>query len=159
VIKNKTGMSASQFADKHLFSKLGIENYRWDSGRPSDISNTGWGSHLRPRDMVRIGLLVLNKGEWLGEQTVSKQWVETSSQRHTSFASGSGYGYQWWVAPPFQAGGHSYESFSANGWGGQKIIVIPELSMVVVTTAMNFTGNGWSTNEILERTAAALLMP
>ncbi|MCG8605940.1 beta-lactamase family protein [bacterium] len=157
VLKNKTGLSANQFAENHLFSKLGIDNYRWDSGNPNGISNTGWGLHLRPRDMVRIGLLVLNKGEWFGEQIVSKEWIESSSRRHSSFASGRGYGYQWVIGPDVQVGENTYESFSANGWGGQRIIVIPELSMVVVTTAMNFSSTNWSTLEILERVAAAFI--
>jgi hypothetical protein len=78
-------------------------------------------------DMVKIGHLYLNKGVWDGQQVVSPAWVEASTRRHISTSGGDGYGYQWWV--------EDSGIYEANGYAGQRIIVLPEQNMVVVFTA------------------------
>jgi len=100
--------------------------------------------HLKPRDMAKIGLLFLNGGEWKGTQVVSSAWCDASTAAFLDpndytheFPMADGYGYQWWQKT-FKANSRSHPSFMAMGWGGQHIIVIPDLNMVVVTTAGNW---------------------
>jgi len=125
LITEKTGMSAAEYADEHLFGSLGITNYEWtadDAGR-----NWGYSSlSLRPRDMAKIGYLFLNDGEWDGEQLVSKGWVREATRYRIDANLRDGYGYQWWVDDD------GY--YLALGYMGQFIFVIPEHGIVAVFT-------------------------
>ena len=127
IIQRVSGMSTEAFAKVHLFDKLGIDKWHWEQGRDG-IFNTGWGLHLLPADMLKIGRLVLDSGTWEGRQIVSSQWLGESSTNHLN-----SYGYQWWLSGSY---------FSARGWGGQVIGIVPEKELVVVTTAGDFNGGG-----------------
>ncbi len=129
IIQETTGMSAFEFAKVHLFSPLGIYDVEW-LANPSGITTGYSGLRMRPRDMAKIGYLFLNDGRWDGAQIIPASWVAVSTREHISepFWSGNGYGYQWWT---------TYDGvYSAQGYGGQIIFVIPEHELVVA-----FTGN------------------
>ena len=125
LITEKTGISAAEYAEEHLFGPLGITNYEWrtdDAGR-----NWGYSSlYLRPRDMAKIGYLFLNDGEWDGEQLVSKGWVREATRHRIDANLWDGYGYQWWVDDD------GY--YLALGYMGQFIFVIPDHDIVAVFT-------------------------
>ncbi len=125
LITEKTGMSAAEYADEHLFGPLGITNYEWaadNTGR-----NLGYsGLHLRPRDMAKIGYLMLNEGHWEDEQLISKSWVRESTKHMIDANLRDGYGYQWWVDDD--------DYYLALGYMGQFIFVIPEHDIVAVFT-------------------------
>lgn len=107
------------------------------------------GIHSTARDMAKFGQLYLNNGEYEGKQVVSADWVEESLQRYSEGMNISGwipgitgrygyfrdlgYGYQWWSA---RAGDHLFNY--AAGHGGQHIVLLDELDMVIVTTAYPF---------------------
>jgi CubicO group peptidase (beta-lactamase class C family) len=95
--------------------------------------NGAAGLQITPHDMVKIGELALNRGEYRGKRVVSSEWIDqmTRSQISTNNAHpyGPGYGYCWWVG---QNAGTSYAF--ANGWGGQFIVVVPDENLVVVAT-------------------------
>jgi CubicO group peptidase (beta-lactamase class C family) len=146
IIYKVSGLRADKFAERHLFSPLGITNYSWGKA-PNGVVNTLGGLALRPRDMAKIGQLLLNGGRWQGKQIVSEKWVKEStkqqigaSQLPTWFLA-DGYGYQWWRGS-FHVRGQTVESYSARGRGGQFIMVFPTLQMVAVFT-------GWNDNELL----------
>jgi CubicO group peptidase (beta-lactamase class C family) len=148
IIYKVSGLRADKFAERYLFSPLGITNYFWGKA-PNDVVNTLGGLALRPRDMAKIGCLFLNGGRWQGKQIVSEKWVKEStkqqigaSQLPTRFLA-DGYGYQWWLGS-FHVRGQTIGSNSARGRGGQFIIVFPTLQMVAVFT-------GWNDNELLEQ--------
>jgi CubicO group peptidase (beta-lactamase class C family) len=125
VLQEATGTSALAFAEEHLFGPLGISDVGWLS-TPQGVA-TGYGRlWMRPHDMAKIGYLYLNNGRWDGEQIVSSAWVKTSTRKHISPSPGGGYGYQWWV--------RDADSYVADGYAGQRIIVIPERELVVVLT-------------------------
>ncbi len=125
ILEKKTGVTAETFAQKNLFSPLGIKNYTWESS-PEGSSIGGWGLHLTPRDMAKLGYLYLHNGEWDGQQIVSRGWVKNATQRHAGAPFGDGYGYLWWVYP---------KAYAALGMNGQIIYVAPELDLIVVATA------------------------
>jgi len=125
LITEKTGMSASEYADEHLFGPLGITNYEWEA----DNAGRSWGYsnlYMRPRDMAKIGYLFLKEGEWDGEQLVSESWVREATRHRIDANLRDGYGYQWWVDDD------GY--YLALGNMGQFIFVIPEHDMVAVFT-------------------------
>ncbi|MFX0108750.1 MAG: serine hydrolase domain-containing protein [Candidatus Hodarchaeota archaeon] len=135
ILQQSTGMSCLEFAITNLFNPLGITDYYWATD-PMGISVGGSLLRLRPIDMAKIGYLYLRNGTWAERQIISPEWVNQASTSHinTTIVDGPGpvekvgYGYQWWVRPELGA-------FSAFGWGGQSINIIPEHDVVVVVTA------------------------
>jgi len=136
ILKNTTGRTAEEYAREKLFEPLGIERYSWREG-PNDITNTGWGLFLTPRDMARFGHLFLLKGQWGDRSIVPPSWVDVLAEPVSTFGDGTGYTYQWWLMPMPDGSHVPY----ADGYGGQFIFVIPSLDMVVVSTATNFTSS------------------
>jgi CubicO group peptidase (beta-lactamase class C family) len=127
IILETTGMNTLDFAQDRLFEPLGISNVNWETDR-SGIPIGGWGLFLTPRDMAKFGYLYLHNGLWDGHQIVPEVWVSTSVEPGRNVEPGVDYAYQWWVYP-------EQSLFAAQGLEGQKIIVIPNLDMVVVFTA------------------------
>jgi CubicO group peptidase (beta-lactamase class C family) len=129
-------MSTIQFARQHLFQPLGIAEHSWEADKQG-INIGGAGLSLTPQDMLKIGQLYLNKGVYNGVRVVSENWIEKASTYKITTNGvepfGPGYGYFWWVG---NDGKHGY-SF-ANGYGGQFIVVVPDLKLIVVAT------NTWS---------------
>ncbi len=86
---------------------------------------------LTPAQMVTFGQLYLNRGRAGGRQVVPEAWVERSFvPRGRSGFSGQTYGYGWWMRD--LAG---FQSYYAWGFGGQYIILVPDLDLVVVSTS------------------------
>ena len=88
--------------------------------------------------MAKVGALFLNGGRWKGERIISQNWIERSTTYHVRLRGGR-YGYLWW-RPTFYVNGETVEVFSAQGYGGQVVFVLPELDMVVVFTSSNYEG-------------------
>ncbi len=131
IIRQSTGSRMDDFAAEYLFAPLGIMDYEWDHIN-ADMIHASGNLKLRPRDMAKFGYLYLNGGVWQGERIISQEWVEASMQEWTD-----GYGYQWWLET-YRSDGASVDSFFADGWGGQRIIVFPSLDMVLVFTGGNY---------------------
>jgi CubicO group peptidase (beta-lactamase class C family) len=146
IIYKTSGLRADKFAERHLFEPLGITNYYWQKA-PNGVVNTLGGLALRPRDMAKMGYLFLNGGRWQGKQIVSEKWVAASSRLQVGAGQlpasclADGYGYQWWLGS-FHVRGQVAESYSAQGRGGQFIIVFPNLQIIAVFT-------GWNDNELI----------
>lgn len=119
-----TGESPARFAEKHLFTPLGITRFRWEAHRDG-LSYGGMRLFLTARDMAKIGQMCLDRGAWEGRQVVPSRWIETSTREHVRWTGGA-YGYFWWVRP---------QGYTAQGWGGQYIYVLPSARVVVVMTA------------------------
>ena len=126
ILQKATGMTALDFARRHLFEPLGIRDVIWPTD-PQGISH-GWGDiRLHPRDMAKIGLLWLNRGRWEGRQIVSEEWVAQSIKRQIKTGRGDDYGYGWWITD--QEG-----AYAAIGRGGQRIQVWPWINTILVMT-------------------------
>ncbi len=131
IIQKTTGMKTAAYAQKKLFGPLGITDVTWGAD-PQGI-NTGYtGLALSSRDMAKIGYLYLHRGRWNNTQVVPAQWVAASTTKHMetkglmNAAEDDGYGYLWWI--------DSFGGYSAHGFGGQYIFVLPKLDMVVIFT-------------------------
>ena len=148
VIRTATGLRMDEFAEENLFAPLGITDYEWDLINP-DVIHASGNLSLRPRDMAKLGYVYLNDGIWQGERIMSEDWVQESTQAHATTLWESGYGYQWWLAT-YRLGSQTVGSFYADGWGGQRIMVFPDLDMVVVFTGGNYV-EGNPVDEIIER--------
>ncbi len=146
VLKNAVGTNILDFGNQHLFTPLGIDSVYWyhfDNG----VYACDGSIMLTPRDMLKIGITFLNEGEWNGQRIISKEWVEKSKTTYRNNTGiniplddtgKNGYGYTWWIND-VSAAGKNAKIFQASGWGGQEIIIIPKLNMVVVFTGGNYT--------------------
>lgn len=141
VLEQAAGMRLPELADELLFSRIGISRSRWEPF-PDGFHNGGAGLDLRPRDLARLGQLFLQKGASAGHPIVPEEWVARSLVEHYDWRfnvgrlPGISYGFLWWVVP--LAPGPLYFAW---GFGGQYVVVVPELYLVIVTTN-NWRGVG-----------------
>ena len=125
-----SGLDTLTFAQKHLFDNLHISIKRWDKA-PEGTFFGGSEMYLTPRDLALFGQLYLNNGRFGGKQLVPAKWIESSLKVSFQDAwAGAAYGYGWWLKECF-----GYDTYYAQGYGGQMIMNIPDLNMVFVTTA------------------------
>jgi CubicO group peptidase (beta-lactamase class C family) len=141
IVKNTSGRYIDEFSGKYLFAPLGISDYHWDKFPDGNIQTDG-GLHLRPRDMAKIGYMILKNGKWRDRQIVSRKWVAESTKKHID-ALGIGYGYQWWLGKT-TINNQTIEVLFASGHGGQKIFILPQLDLVAVFTSRVFNSKGHS---------------
>jgi len=141
LVEQATGGDLLAFARKNLFEPLGFKGYKWPYQPVPENAGTFGQLYLRPRDMLKFGVMVLDQGRWRGRQIVSRDWIERSTRQRTRIGS-RGYGYLWWWQT-FQVGSgksrRDVEALLASGNGGQKIYVIPSLQLVAV-----FTGGAYN---------------
>jgi CubicO group peptidase (beta-lactamase class C family) len=142
VFEAATGRKVDEFSAEHLFSPLGITDFRWSYINNMILYASGE-LFLRPRDMAKFGYLYLNDGRWKGKQIISKAWIAKSLSPHISTngraREGASYGYQWWQKT-FPIEKESIPAFVRSGWGGQMILLFPSIDVVVVFTGGNYSG-------------------
>ena len=121
------GGDFAAFMRERLFEPLGMT-----SATPKfDAVGTFIGSSYcfcTARDFARFGLLYLRDGVWEGQRLLPAGWVDYG-RTPTFQQAGAGpevYGAHWWL----DVGGPG--SFSANGYDGQFIVIVPDLDVVVV---------------------------
>jgi CubicO group peptidase (beta-lactamase class C family) len=129
----KTHQEYLDFWYSDLIDKMGMHSMLLETDLAGNYvaSSYAWAN---TRDWAKYGLLYLNKGNWNGEQIISKDWVKyTSTPTNTSEGI---YGAQFWL----NAGGHfpdvPKDMFMADGFQGQRIFIIPSKDLVVVRTGI-----------------------
>ncbi len=132
-IQRLTGRTLEQWARERLFGPLGIKEYYWGADH-TGITMGAHGLHLKPRDLAKLGQMVLDHGSWKGVQVVDSTWIAASTQKQveTTFVVEPHvyhYGYYWWVVP-------RWEAFTAWGAGGSFIFIVPGKRLVLVMTSM-----------------------
>jgi len=132
IIRKATGRPLDEFARATLFEPLGITGIEWNRTRGD--TDAGGGLRLRPRDMGKIGQLVLAGGRWNDRQIVSKGWIEASTTRKIEATDGQSYGYLWWLGRSLH-NGRQLRWVGALGRGGQAIRIVPEVDLAVAVTA------------------------
>lgn len=145
VIRKKSGMSVEEFSRKYLFGPLDITDYEWRIF-PNGTVDTGGGFLTRPRDMAKIGYMMVKKGKWKNRRIVSEEWVEESTRQHihqvgVGYTLAPGYGYQWHTGER-KFNNQTIETFFASGLGGQYIFVIPGLDLVAVFNSKHPVSDG-----------------
>ncbi len=136
-LSRATGESAFELAREKLFAPLGVSDVVWPAD-PDGISRGFADLRLEPRDLAKLGYLWLHGGRWENTQIVPAAYLAATLQPHANVQPGIQYGYGMWLYP-----GHTPFDFEANGRGGQRIEVIPQLNAVVV-----ITGGGMDANEV-----------
>ena len=146
IVQQVTGEKIVDYLTPRLFEPLHIDKPKWEES-PQGINCGGWGLYLKTEDLAKMGQLLLQKGEWNGQQLIPAEWVaEMSKKQVESINPGTrieeaeakgmtketsdwmqGYGYQMWRCRP--------GCFRADGARGQYIIVVPDKNAVIAITS------------------------
>lgn len=146
IIRHATNMDLEQFSREYLFNPLAIDSARWGLRYRNGVIEAGGGVEMTPRDLAKIGTLCLNKGIYNGVPVISGNWIQQCRTPYGNnsnifipghFSGSHGYGYSWWLKS-YKKSGKEYNMYHAVGWGGQELIIIPELNAVVVFTGGNY---------------------
>ncbi|MGH9742894.1 MAG: serine hydrolase domain-containing protein, partial [Candidatus Acidiferrum sp.] len=131
VFKKVTGKEIDSYAEEHLFKPLGMQ-YFWKHS-PDGLPDTEGGLYLSSADLAKIGQLYLKGGMWQGKEIVSSYWIKQSMAPNIAVPGGDWkYGYLWWL----QSFGSTPQdvAWTARGFGGQQLLVVPAYDMVAVFT-------------------------
>jgi len=134
LIAQGAGVPLLDVAWRRLFEPLGIGEAEWITGRDGEPAAAS-GLRLCPRDLARIGQLVLDGGEVADKKVVPHDWLRQSFTPHARTDDDLDYGYQWWLGTSPQAGKPWMAAF---GNGGQRMMIVPHLGIVIVVTAGNY---------------------
>lgn len=134
LIERGTGQALPDYARGVLFDPLGIGPTEWRGGLTDGKPSAASGLRMRPRDLARIGQMVLDRGVAGGRQIVPADWLAASFRPLARLPDGRGYGYHWYLGR-FERGGFWR---CAIGNGGQRLFVWPESELVVAITAGNY---------------------
>lgn len=140
LIRNGTGESLPGFARTNLFDPLGIGATEWRNGFNGEPAPAS-GLRMTPRDLARIGQLILNRGVWEGKRIIPPAWLDASFTPYVACDELRRYGYFWYTGyfqygnPPNRPLAHWVGGF---GYGGQRLFVFPQLGIVVAVTCGNY---------------------
>lgn len=130
ILTKASGMNTKDFVNKYLFEPMDIEFKNWIKD-PQGYYLGGNDMALKPEDMIKIGKLVMNNGNYNGLQLVPESWIKESLQTYTkSTASDYNYGYMWW--------NENVSGYTVNfawGYAGQYILMFPDFNAVVAVTS------------------------
>jgi CubicO group peptidase (beta-lactamase class C family) len=128
------------YARAALFAPLGITAFDWIKGQDGTPSAAS-GLRLAPRDLARVGQLIVQRGRWDGRPVVPLSWIEASFRPVVTIDEPVRYGLHWYLGElPVRAGSGSRREpwVGAFGNGGQRLYVVPGLELVVAITAGNY---------------------
>ena len=163
IVQRVTGHTVLEYLNLKLFGPMHITVADWETS-PDGINTGGWGLRVQAETMAKLGLLLLNKGSWNGEQLVSADYVTAACSRLIDGGAketvpptdgNQGYGYQVWQSKwP--------GSYRADGAMGQYTVVVPQEDLVVVILGMKLYGHEelaciW--NQLMPGVKAAPLQP
>ncbi|MTI32333.1 serine hydrolase domain-containing protein [Xanthovirga aplysinae] len=148
ILEQHAGASVYEELENQLAKPLGFQDWniknqkRKVSKRKSRYS--AYHMYLSTRDMAKIGQLMLNEGKWKGKQLIPKDWIQKTVStvtptavvnerygRNDSSDIQFSYGYMWWLFDHFKGNPDFEGAYTASGFGGQYITVIPKRKIVV----------------------------
>jgi CubicO group peptidase (beta-lactamase class C family) len=161
LIENAVHMRLPEFVQANLFGPLGISRADWVWNDDLTNADKEYSQiHLRPRDMLKLGVLFSDDGRWHGRQLISTSWVHAALSEHSKVDNVS-YGYFWWrpwlnVETP--GGSQHVDVIAAQGNGGQKIYLVPQFDLVAVFTAGGYNAESTPPNTIMSKIILPALM-
>jgi CubicO group peptidase (beta-lactamase class C family) len=158
VLKAATGTPLPELFDRWVARPLDFGRYYWNL-MPTGDGYLGGGAFIRPRDLLKVGQAFADGGVWRGRRIVDASWVDRSTKPYVQVSPattgldkekfpefyGEGEDAWGWHLNKLRSGERTYRQYEATGNGGQLVMVIPELDLVVVFTAGNYGQGGiWS---------------
>jgi len=138
VLSKISRKTIEEFANENLFTPIGIREWNW-ARYPDNIAAAASGLQLRPRDLAKIGQLVLQRGRWGGTQVVSEQWIADATAPQIGMNDRVWYyGYQWWLGRSL-VNRKEVSWIAAHGLGGQRLFIVPKFDLVCLVMAGHYT--------------------
>jgi len=139
IITKATNQNTRDFATAYLFDEMHVDVDDWLQD-PQGYYFGGSDMFFTPREMALLGYLYLNNGRLNDKQIVPEEWVQLTLSSSSNFTHPNqwgdlknyNYGYLWWLGEI-----SGYQIFMALGYGGQFVIVFPDLNLIVVSTSNN----------------------
>ena len=158
VIERAVGNPLPEFAEEVLFGPLGMRptERTWNFNLDRSGRNEFGQVHLRPRDMLKLGLLIQQRGEWSGRRILPAAWIEAAVAKQTR-VDDSDYGlgiWHRWYGVKTAAGQSRVDTVMLSGNGGQKVYLVPSLDLVVV-----FTGGSFNAESPVNAMMTEILLP
>lgn len=121
------------FPYTELIDKIGMHSMLLETDLVGNYvgSSYGWAT---TRDWAKFGLLYLNRGDWNGQRIFSEAWVDYVT-KPTPDSNGT-YGAHFWLNAEGKYPDIPRDLFSANGFQGQRVFIIPSKDLVVVRTGL-----------------------
>jgi CubicO group peptidase (beta-lactamase class C family) len=142
-----------------LFEPLGFGPAEWTKGHDGE-PHTASGLRLLPRDMLKVGQLVLAGGAWQGWQIVSADWVKRVTTPVVAIDHGRSYGYQWYIGEMTTGTLPQPEHWVGGiGWGGQRLFVFPARDLVVAMNCGNYRLSGLEQSRIASAVVTDVVLP
>lgn len=148
VLERATGGDLLDFARRELFDPLGIGRVTWQES-PEGVRFGGNNLSMSPRNLARVGWMLLQDGRWDDRQVVPADWIERSTRQRAETPEEwseryGDYAWLWWLPR-----GHG-DAYTAVGYGGQFLYVAPEAGVaVVLTSTLEGKGTQWD-QKVLE---------
>ncbi|RYC66584.1 serine hydrolase domain-containing protein [Spirosoma sordidisoli] len=164
IFEKRTRAKIYEVFNQRIAQPIGMQDFNWQQDGHYDYSDysehPAYHFDMTARDMARFGLLVMNKGQWKGQQLVPADWLaqSTAPQIVVPESEGGGsYGYMWWVhdSGKLAEAGLSKQAFSAQGTWSQLILVDPTRRLVIVHRGYNRTISGDKILSLLKKIIAA----
>ena len=127
ILKKVTRKPTDEWADEVLFSRINVTNLKWNR-YPDGITFGGFGIETTPRELAKIGELILNDGKYKEQQIVSSYWTSEMTSSQVKNVGDYEFGYQWWIHKELQI------PFMW-GHGGQFVLLVPEKELKVVISS------------------------
>ena len=158
IIERVAGKSLPEFADEVLFKPLGIprSDWKWSFGLNSSEKTTFGQVYLTPRAMLKIGMLIQNRGVWHGRRVISSSWID-AAVGHQSHVGDSDYGlgiWHRWYGLQTAMGYRRVDTVMLSGNGGQKVYLVPALDLITVST-----GNAFFVESPMNEIMSGVLLP
>jgi CubicO group peptidase (beta-lactamase class C family) len=154
IFKKETGQDLEEYGKKYLFSPLSID-YFWKR-TPLGVVDSEGGLYLQGEDLAKIGYLFLHNGMWKDQRIVSADWVKQSLTPRLDAEEGMKYGYKWWLYP--RKGSQQF-IWMCLGFGGQRLMVLPEEQLIAVFTGWQILGDEAPIPSLVDRILPAVQSP
>jgi CubicO group peptidase (beta-lactamase class C family) len=128
ILQHAAGEPTDEWADKVLFSKIGVSNYNWVRYKDGTTLG-GFGIETTPRELAKIALCVADSGNYKGEEVIPRTWIAEMTSVQVDLDGDFDFGYYWWLDT--ERGIHF-----TWGHGGQFAFIIPQQDLVVVITSI-----------------------
>jgi CubicO group peptidase (beta-lactamase class C family) len=141
VLARAAGRPLTDLMREWLLEPLSMRSYQMALSPLGDVY-FGGGHSMRARDFLKFGQLYLNGGTWRGKRIMSQEWVTRSIEPRFTIGRATylNYGYLWW-SREYDYRGRKVRAYSALGNGGQVLVFIPELELVIATYGGNYSDN------------------
>ncbi len=157
IVQHAVAEDVDLYIERRLLDPLGISEAEWPRSPIGEVM-TGGGLRLRSRDLLKLGLLVLDQGRWNGKQLIPADWVERSLTVQRTVDSELDYGQLFWRRD-FRTPCGTVGGWYMSGNGGNAVVQAPDDNLVAVVTRRHYGQSGMhqQTRKLLEEHVFAAL--